>query len=244
MPGEVGSLFPVNLSAQLNQLKGIILDLLFPPRCVGCGSEGSFLCASCCKSLCPVEPPFCERCGVPLSEGNLCLTCRRSSLEIDGIRSLFLFEGAARQAIYNFKYRNLKAVASCLGELLRDYLAANPLLGEVLVPVPLHPKRLRQRGYNQATLLSRELSKLCGLPIVEKSLLRLRDTASQTALSPQERRGNTRGAFGCADQRLHGKRVLLIDDVCTTGATLDACAVALKKGGVSSVWGLTMAREI
>lgn len=229
---------------RFSQLKEIALNVLFPPRCVDCGGEGSFICVSCRKAVRPLKLPICGRCGVPLFEGNLCSSCKWSPGKIDGIRSLFLFEGAIRQAIYSFKYRNLKAIAPCLADLLWNYLEASPLPGEILLPVPLHPKRLRQRGYNQVALLSQELSKLCGLPVAEKSLLRLRDTASQTSLNPKERKTNTRGAFVCDDQRLYGKRVILIDDVCTTGATLEACAVALKDNGVASVWGLTLARDV
>lgn len=164
---------------------------------------------------------------------------------IDGIRSPFRFEGMARQAIHHLKYNNFRALASPLAQLLKDYLQVKLLPREVLVPVPLHPHRLRERGYNQSSLLAKELGKLTGLPVVEGSLLRFRDTPAQTrAASAEVRRNNVDGAFACQDHKLQGKQVLLIDDVCTTGATLDSCAVALKKAGTSSVWGLTLAREI
>lgn len=221
-----------------------LLDLLFPLRCLSCGREGSFICSSCCQSLPRLELPFCQRCGTPLSQGSLCSICISSPLTIDGIRSLFLFKGTVRQAIHQFKYRHLKAIAAPLGQLLAEFLRSHPLPGEVLVAVPLHHKRLRERGYNQASLLAQELGELTGLPVVEGALLRLRDTISQArTASAVERRSNVYDAFGC-QQGLLGKQVLLVDDVCTTGATLDACAVALKAAGAGSVWGLTVAREI
>ncbi|MEW6034100.1 MAG: phosphoribosyltransferase family protein [Chloroflexota bacterium] len=110
--------------------------------------------------------------------------------------------------------------------------------------VPLHPRRLRERGYNQSSLLARGLGQATGLPVDKGTLLRLRDTPPQArTASAEERLQNVVGAFSCRDRLLQGKRVLLIDDVCTSGATLDACATALKRMGASSVWGLTLARE-
>jgi ComF family protein len=150
-----------------------------------------------------------------------------------------------RQAIHQLKYRNLRALAQPLAELLHRYLAKNPLPGEVLVPVPLHAKRLRERGYNQASLLARELGKLTGLPVVDDCLIRKREAPPQArAGTVEERRGNVANAFFCRHHRLKDKPVLLIDDVATSGATLDACARAVKASGASSVWGLVLAREI
>ncbi|UCC94942.1 MAG: ComF family protein [Candidatus Omnitrophota bacterium] len=163
---------------------------------------------------------------------------------VDGIRSPFHFDGIMRQAIHELKYRNLKSISNCLAELLFLYLKDNPLPGEVLVSVPLHDKRLRQRGYNQTSLIATKLSRLTSIPVVEGCLIRLENSSPQTRSSTvEERRRNVENAFGCRDERLAGKRVLLIDDVCTSGATLDACAKALKAGGTISVWGLTLARE-
>jgi ComF family protein len=134
-------------------------------------------------------------------------------------------------------------MAAPLAQLLAEYLHSHPMIGEVLVPVPLHPKRLRQRGYNQASLLAKELSKIIGLPVEEDALLRVQDVVPQARTkSATERRQNVRHAFAC-EKNMAGKQILLIDDVCTTGATLDACAIALKTAGASSVWGLTITRE-
>ena len=161
------------------------------------------------------------------------------------MRSPFRFDGVMRQAIHQLKYRNLRALAQPLAKLLNNYLGTNPMPGEVLVPVPLHHKRLRERGYNQSSLLTKELGKLTNLPVVDDCLIRLRHAPPQARTSTvDERRSNVAGAFTCRDRRLQDKQVLLIDDVSTSGATLDACAAALKAAGATAVWGLVLAREI
>ena len=226
-------------------LRRTALSLLFPYWCLGCGKEGELICPSCRHTLPRIKSPICPRCGRPQSSGMLCPTCSSQRHKIDGIRSPFRFEAVIRQAIHHFKYRNLRAIAKPLANLLGDYLTAKPMPGEVLVPVPLHRKRFRERGYNQSELLSQELSKLVKLPVIADYLVRKRHNPPQTrATSVSERQSNVVNAFTCHDRRLQDKKVILIDDVTTSGATLDACAAALKAAGASSVWGLTLAREV
>ncbi len=235
----------VNVLPQIARLKGIALDFLFPKWCVGCGKEGDFICYSCRRSLIGIAPPVCPRCGTPQPSGILCPTCVGWQAKIDGIRAPFRFDGVMRQAIHNLKYRNLRALAAPLAKSLSDYLRVNLLPAQVLVPVPLHQKRLRERGYNQASLLAWELSKLTGLPVVDDCLIRQRYAPPQARTSNvDERRGNVVNAFACRDHRLSGKQVLLIDDVSTSGTTLDACAAAVKAAGAASVWGLVIAKEV
>ncbi len=230
---------------QLTKLKGMALDLLFPQWCVGCGKEGSFLCCSCSQSLPRIAPPLCPRCGKPQPGGILCPGCVGWQTEIAGIRSPFRFDGVIRQAIHQLKYRNLRALVVPLARLLRDYIITNPVPGDVLVAVPLHQKRLRERGYNQSYLLARELGKLVGLPVVDDCLVRQRHASPQARTSGvKERRSNVTNAFTCRNHELRDKKVLLIDDVTTSGATLDACASALKTAGTVSVWGLSLAMEV
>jgi ComF family protein len=230
---------------RLAKLKGMALDLLFPQWCVGCGKEGEFICYSCRRSLPRIKPPLCPRCGKPQPSGILCPSCVGWQARIDGIRSPFRFDGVIRQAIYQLKYGNVRALAKPLAKLLNDYLSTNPVPGEVLVPVSLHQKRLRERGYNQSSLLAQELGKLTNLPVVDNCLTRQRHALPQARTSAiGERWSNVADAFTCRDHRLQGKQVLLIDDVSTSGATLDACAAAVKAAGATSVWGLVLAREI
>jgi len=190
-------------------------------------------------------PPFCPHCGRPQASGIVCPSCWQRPTEIDGIRSPFRFDEVIRKAIHELKYRNLKAISPCLAELLADYLKENPLPGEALVGVPLHPRRLRERGYNQSSLLARELGRRIGLPMIEDCLIRVKQAQPQVrAVDVEERRKNVADAFVCRDERVRGKQIILIDDVCTSGATLESCAAALKNTGATSVWGLTLAREI
>jgi ComF family protein len=153
------------------------------------------------------------------------------------------YEGALREAILAFKYRGRSRLARWLGLLLKEHLERWPLPLEALAPVPLHPRAERQRGYNQAGLLAREAAAAGRYRLVERGLVRRRPTPPQTRLaSLAERRRNVEDAFAARGEGLQGLRLLLIDDVCTTGATLGACAAAARAAGATSVWGLTLAR--
>ena len=230
---------------QITALKRVALDLLFPPRCIGCGREGKYICDSCCEELPLISPPVCIKCGRPLTDRNTCPGCIEGPVVIDGIRAPLLFHGIIREAIHEFKYRNLKAAAPLLADFLHDYLLGNPIPGDVLVPVPIHRKRQRERGYNQSSLIARELSRKNGLPIIKDCLIRRINTPPQVrTTSASERRKNIADAFACVNERLKGRQVILVDDVSTSGATLNTCAEVLKASGAASVWGLTIALEI
>jgi len=223
----------------------LAVESFFPRRCVGCGKVGDFLCPECLGNLPRLLPPLCPNCGKPQASGIVCPDCRQRRTEIEGIRSPFRFDGVIRKAIHELKYRNLKAISPRLAELLADYLRANPLPGEALVCVPLHPRRLRERGYNQSSLLAKELSRRIDLPVIEDCLIRVKQAQPQVkAVDVVERRSNVADAFVCQNEKVSGKKIILIDDVCTSGATLESCAAALKNKGATSVWGLTLAREI
>lgn len=217
-----------------------LLDALFPPRCVGCGARGEWLCRGCYKSVRRPAPPLCRRCGREYSGPALCADCRLHPFRIDGIRSGGYYEGALRAAALRFKHS--RHLAAPLGTLLGEAWSAWPRNADLIVPVPLHPSRLRERGYNQAALLARELAEGCRLALAEDCLARTRATAPQTGHSWRERWENVAGAFACQDPRVVGRGIILVDDVCTTGATLEACARALKDAGAKAVWGLVVAR--
>ena len=217
-----------------------LLELLFPPRCVACQRVGEWFCPACRARIERIPPPWCRRCGRPLPSGD-CSYCRHADLDIDGLRAMAFFEGALREAIHAFKYKRRPELASCFGVLLNDYLAAQPLPADVIVPVPLHPERERTRGYNQSLLIARELAVYQNLPMWYNVIKRTRATSPQVELDAAARRENVHDAFE-ATEEVAGRRVLLIDDVCTTGATMDACSRALKQRGAKSVWGLALAR--
>jgi len=231
--------------AQLTKLRGAALDILFPHYCVGCGKEGSFICVSCLKSLPHLEFPVCPLCGLPQSNAGLCRNCQDWKADIDGIRSPFRFDGIIRTAIHQLKYSNLRAIAPSLAKLLNEYLEVNVMDVDLLIAVPLHKKRQRERGYNQSYLLAKELSKLINLPMDETGLVREKYVLPQARTSSvEERRENVRDVFACRGDAIRSHRILLIDDVTTSGATMNACASVLKSAGAKVVWGLALAREI
>ncbi|HTP11939.1 MAG TPA: double zinc ribbon domain-containing protein, partial [Anaerolineae bacterium] len=131
-----------------SQVWGRFIDLLFPPRCGGCQAPGSLWCESCRAAIQFIEPPWCEKCGEPFVTDRLCTNCRTHPLVIEKIRSVALFDGVLRQAIHRFKYERLAAMAEPFGEMLADYWRAAQLSADWLIPVPLHPSRERDRGYN------------------------------------------------------------------------------------------------
>lgn len=237
---------PNLLSSLLVNAARSTLDMVLPIHCLGCGRQGDIICPACVPGLAPLDSPFCDICADPGVVG-LCSNCRNqqrtASIHLSGVRSPYLLEGLLREAIHCFKYRNYRVAAPCLGRLVASYLAGNPLPGYILVPVPLHSRKLRERGYNQAELLAAEIGKVTGLPVENGLLARTRNSAPQARTADANlRRANTAGAFTC-QQNLGGAACILVDDVCTTGSTLDACAEALAAAGSTQVWALTLARE-
>lgn len=222
-----------------------LLDLLFPPSCISCKIANSWLCQNCLSGISFINTPVCNRCGTPLAaDAPFCKQCKKNPLpDIDGIRSASYFDhNPIRPAIHFLKYRNHKALASVLATLLADAYHRFQLVADIVVPVPLHAARLRERGYNQSALLAKALGTILHLSINTNTLQRTRQTKSQMTLSIKERHQNVRDAFACTNRELADRSVLLIDDVCTTGSTLNACANALRKSGVAAVWGLTLAK--
>lgn len=222
-------------------VRNALLDLLFPPRCVVCRQSGTWLCAPCTAQFQKILPPICERCGRPLNH-TTCPYCAQSPLTIEGTRAVAFFDGALRKAIHAFKYLHRVELADDFGTMLAHYLLTFPLPVNTIIAVPLHPERERARGYNQAALLAHALGARTHLPVWNDALIRTRATRSQTELKAEERRANVRDAFR-ATSRVRGARVLLIDDVCTTGATLEECGAALYAQGAQAVWGLALARS-
>ena len=218
------------------------LDLLLPLSCAVCGREGRLVCEACRDALPALRKPYCVICADP-GTTNVCRWCRHSPLDVDGIRVPYLFEGAVRDLIYALKYGGIRAAAPDLGGLLAEYVESLDIGSSILVPVPLHPRRERRRGYNQSELLARELGLRTGLPVAYKLVRRIRDSPPQVEMEgPGERRRNVQGSFECPSGVDEGS-VLLVDDVVTTGSTLSACASALKDAGVETVRGVAVARQ-
>lgn len=233
------------MTIRLKQLQSEVIDLFFPRSCLGCGKVGGFFCTGCSQKLPRLLPPICQRCGKPESSGTYCRECWGTQNQMHAIRSVFVFEGIIRKAVHEFKYRSLRSLATPFAQYMADYFSEHMLMADVLLPVPAHENRLKRRGYNQSELLAVQISAMVSVPVRGDFIRRVRDNKPQArTTSAEERRGNMQNAFTCISDEVSGKDVMIIDDVCTSGATLEACAAVLKLKGANRVSGLTLAREI
>jgi ComF family protein len=226
---------------------------VFASPCAACGellarpSQGP-VCAECWQAILPLTAPLCDSCGDPLPTWRTisvplarCPRCRRSGRHVDCSRAIGVYDGALRQIIHALKYDGRRSVARRLATLMRERGGSVLEGARAVIPVPLHHSRRRRRGFNQSADLARRL----GLPVVH-ALARVRATPSQAALPAARRHANVRAAFAPtrAALRLKGAIVVLVDDVSTTGATLEACGRTLKEAGVGEVRALTAARAV
>ncbi|MDF1516061.1 MAG: ComF family protein, partial [Anaerolineae bacterium] len=220
-----------------------LLDLCLPPCCVVCGKVETWLCERCVSQIPFLGTHICPRCGRPWAAKGVCHICLAMPMTIAPIRSAHLYEGPIRDAIHALKFRGATPLSTLLAQQMAQAWRNYHLHSDVLIPVPLHPKREAQRGYNQSVLLAKVLGQVLNVPVVQDELERKRDTASQTHLNREERLKNVAGAFACKTKnRFTGMQITLIDDVTTTGATLQASARALMAYGADKVGALTLAR--
>jgi competence protein ComFC len=228
------------------------LSLLYPPSCEGCGTsvgDKEYLCADCQARAPRIVSPFCEKCSEPFSGAITssfeCSNCADQTLHFEAAIAAYRARGIVRRLIHEFKYDQHQYLRHLIGDWLADVLTDPRIAGtkfDVIVPVPLHAAKQRERGFNQAILLARSLSARSGIP-VSVTLQRVRYTKTQTAFDRAERMQNLRNAFRLRPGRdVRGLRVLLVDDVLTTGSTLSECARVLKRGGATSVYAATAAR--
>jgi ComF family protein len=216
------------------------LDFLFTPRCVQCQREGSYLCNACLPKVRSLSGGYQPAGTVTTADGS----CFTERIAIGGVYAPYAMEGVVREAIHQLKYQGLRAIAPALAEKMTGCIESERLEADALVPVPLHRRRLRERGYNQAELLARHIAETTGIPLCTDLLERREYIGPQARSHSQaERWAHVRDAFS-ARPAASGLRILLVDDVCTTGATLNACAIALRTAWAASVHGLTCAREI
>ena len=230
------------LTTNLARVASAALDLLMPMRCFACDREGPYVCGTCEPGLPRLRTPYCRVCATPGPDG-LCELCAANQPAIDRIIAPYLMDGSVRSAVHDLKYRNLRAAAPTLGRLMASHLLQRRLDVDVVMPVPIHSMRERARGYNQSLLLAKAVSRETELPLEQRALRKVRDTAPQVSLpTDEDRRANLDRAFECVGDQTE-LRVVLIDDVVTTGSTMFACAEALVAAGASAVYGLALARE-
>jgi len=235
----------VSLFEYLRQELSGLIELFFPPACPLCGvllppEKALALCPSCLQGIRPLSSPHCPRCLLPYpaeeGQDHLCQACILEPATFAEVSSVGLYEDSLRQAVHQFKYRGDFSLDRPLGGLLATVLESSgrDFRPDLIVPVPLHLSRLRQRGYNQSLLLARVLGRRWRKPVPGRLLVRLRPTPPQQGLKAVQRRLNLKGAFGMRSA-LAGQKVLLIDDVMTTGATARECARTLLTAGASEV---------
>lgn len=230
------------VSTTLARLWNAGLDMVFPPRCVTCKEFGAYICPTCRPLMMLAGPPRCSVCWMP-EGGHTCETCRYRRPAFTGARAAFVYDGPARDAVLALKFEGLAAIATTMAVPMAEALLAWDPDVSAIVPVPLAGSRRRSRGYNQSQLLAREIARLTGITVVAGALTRRRTTPPQVGQPDWEaRRENVAGVFAAGRTRVDGG-VLLIDDVITTGATLDACARVLINAGRGPVFALAYARE-
>ena len=235
-----------------------LLDVLIPPSCILCGAYGQGpVCSGCWTHARPIDAPFCEKCGLPVGLQDrkgvenpyLCYECRRGHWEFDIARGCFIFEGPVRDLVHKLKYNGHFVLAAWLGfemiGVLQDRIKGKDTEKSFMVPVPLSDDRLKEREFNHSFLLARSLGRITGITLSPSLLSRKKGSKPQVGLSTSERWANVRGTFLVKKpEQVKGRHMILVDDVFTTGATVNECARALKKAGAVHVEAWTLARTL
>lgn len=234
----------------LSNVMTAFFNILVPPVCPLCRSTAGdgLLCEGCASAFRSelIEGPRCVICGAPFGGGrdHTCGMCLKKAPPFERAMSLFYYRGAVAEAVRHFKYRGRRALGRALGRLLADGASCYDVKFDAVVPVPMHPSRVRKRGFNQTLLLSRHVARVLSIKVDYMNLSRKAGIRPQVELEPGQRKRNVAGAFflrhGTA---LKGRRLLVVDDVYTTGATVTECAKVLRKNG-ARVWVLTLARAV
>jgi len=240
---------PDNMLARAVHKLSPLLDALYPPHCAGCQQSGHVLCSTCAAKMTLFPLPVCACCGLSLAQAGVrgvCGACRANAPRISALRAASPYQEPLSSCIRALKYNGNTRLAEPLGLLLAQAYRHFGIAADALLPVPLHNERLTQRGYNHAALLAEVCARHLRIPLYEDMLVRHRATRPQVGLGSSERIQNVQDAFLCspafARGQLRGRTLVVIDDVCTSGATLEACAAPLFVAGAQAVWGLTLAR--
>lgn len=232
------------------QLRDLASELFYPLRCAACQRVGVAFCSRCLATIRPLVAHHCPRCDRPLepstsllNQPDGCPHCQSQFPSLNGLRVFAAYASPLKEAIHALKYGAFEAVAEPLGQKLAETWRERGITIDGVLPVPLHPERVQERGYNQSELLANALCNRLHLPLHQNLLQRMRPTRPQVGLNHAERLQNVVGAFA-ATSSVAGGRWLLVDDVCTSGATLEGCATALRANGAKQVWAAVLARPL
>ena len=221
------------------------IDLIFPPHCAGCDLLGYRWCSTCDSKVHPIPLPICDKCGSPKHKSkSIDDQCSTYLESIEYIRSYSIYEEPLSTAIKKLKYQRNVGIAETLAFYFVELYNNINQDVDIIIPVPLSSKRFRDRGYNQSSLIAKPFSLAIGRPMKTQALFRHKETKSQVGLSREQRSENVADSFIADKSQVLGKTIVLIDDVTTTGSTLEACAKALKKEGAKTIVGLTLARAV
>ena len=216
--------------------------MLFPPACGGCGKFGERWCKTCQQAIKPLNVLVCDICGEPQKNAEMCEKCKTVQPPYKTLRSWTVFEGPIRTALHKLKYRRDIGLGEALAFPLEKYVHAFDWHIDALIPVPLSHQRLSERGYNQVALIAQPLAAICQWNYIPGALQRIKHTHSQVGLSIKQRQENVQNAFQANAHFVRNKKILLLDDVTTTGATLISASTALLQAGAANVRALTVAR--
>ena len=234
----------VRLAYHLYRSFWIGLDWLFPPVCGGCGTKGTRWCDECQRKVKSIPIPTCDVCGLPQANPGLCERCQQQRPLFKMLRSWAVFDEPVQTAMHRLKYRRDIGLGEALSKPLAEFVRELDWSVDVVVPIPLGRKRLKERGYNQVAMIAMPLAMQLGSAYLPRPLQRARETRSQVGLSATERKNNVQGAFVATPEKFNGRTVLLVDDVSTTGATLSSAAGALYQSGAKDVFAVTVARAL
>jgi competence protein ComFC len=233
------------LKLQITSLFWTSMDWLYPPRCCNCNRRGFVLCDACLAEIETLHGALCQKCGYPIvGRGRLCEECRLATPPFTQMLSWASYSGPAQEAIHSLKYKRNLALGSVLAKPLAEIVQKSGWKVDLVVPIPLSKSRMRFRGYNQAALISRPLAAQLNIQHSSNAVKRIRNTSTQIELDVNKRFTNLLDAFYANPATLKKRNILVIDDVITTGATMQNCTNALLKAGAENIYCLSVARAI
>ena len=223
--------------------RNYIIDLVYPKECVGCNKEGVWLCRRCRSKIIKIKTPYCPKCKRITKNGQFCSNCRKN-ISLTGIIISAYYREPLKETIHHYKYQGIRDLKNQLSDFIIDRLKNNLPRGEkILVPIPLYKRKELERGFNQSREIAKKISSYFNIPLTENLLVRKKQTLPQINLRLKERSENIKDAFGLLPGReIKGKTILLVDDVTTSGATLNEAAKVLRQAEAKEIWGVVIAQ--